>query len=158
MSKVDFTRLKELLSYNQKTGVFTRRVAQGNKKRGDIAGCVDTRGYIRIRIDGISYGAHRLAWLYVFGEWPVNVVDHVNGDRADNRIKNLRDVSQSHNMQNVHKARKDNQTKLRGAFCVGTRYRSAITTKGKTTPLGEYKTAEEAHNAYLRAKREQHIR
>ena len=91
--------LKEFLDYNLNTGIFTWKVDRQKHTKGKVAGTND-RGYARIKINGQSYAAHRLAWLYVYGEWP-NCIDHINRDRGDNRICNLRSVSHAENMKNL---------------------------------------------------------
>jgi hypothetical protein len=96
-------RLRELLHYDPWTGVFTWRVRTSNYvKVGDVAGCVSVDGYISIKIDGYSYRAHRLAWLYMTGRWPADGIDHINMDRVDNRIANLREATKSQNRMNSY--------------------------------------------------------
>jgi len=91
--------LKDALHYCPETGIFTWRVDAGTKKlSGKKAGCVHATGYIVIKINGKLYSAHRLAFLYMSGEWPVDIVDHINGNGADNRWENLR---QANKMQNA---------------------------------------------------------
>jgi hypothetical protein len=90
-------QLKEALDYNPDTGLFTWKKlpkAAHRKKVGEIAGSHDEKGYIRIGINGTVYKSHRLAWLYVYGQWPSKIIDHVNGVNDDNRISNLRDSSE----------------------------------------------------------------
>lgn len=94
------TRLQELLEYAPETGVFRWRVNRTSVRAGTMAGRLDSKGYRQISVDGQRYGAHRLAWLYMNGEWPKHEIDHVNGDRDDNRIANLRDVVRTINMRN----------------------------------------------------------
>lgn len=94
-------RLRELLDYQPDTGKFTWLVKRGNKSAGAPAGCFDADGYKVIRVDTRMYKAHRLAWLYVHGVMPTLNIDHINRDKADNRIANLRECNQSENMQNV---------------------------------------------------------
>lgn len=93
-------RLKELLSYNKKTGIFTRLVASGPSKKGSIAGYKNDQGYTMIPIDYGQYRAHRLAWLYIYGYLPENEIDHINRNRSDNKISNLRVVSRTCNLRN----------------------------------------------------------
>ena len=96
--------LRELLHYNPDTGIFTWKVGSANQvKAGDVAGCQNVLGYLRIQLQSRKYLAHRLAWLYVRGEWPKDQLDHVNRVRTDNRITNLMDVSTKQNMQNAGK-------------------------------------------------------
>jgi len=92
-------RLKELLSYDPDTGVFTWKVSMRGIKKGTSAGCQEKNRYLRISVDKTLHHAHRLAWLYVHGEWPKDVVDHINGDKSDNRINNLQSVTQKVNVR-----------------------------------------------------------
>lgn len=96
-------QLKEKLSYDQDTGEFTWKIIQRGTRKGSTAGSVNDQGYIIIRLNNVAYRAHRLAWLYVNGEFPTHEIDHVNGDRADNRLVNLRDVPRKENKKNVGK-------------------------------------------------------
>jgi hypothetical protein len=105
MVMVSPEELKRVLSYNHETGVFTRKINRGKHKAGDIAGTVMSRGYIRIGVNGRTYLAHRLAWLYVYGVWP-NEIDHVNHIKDDNRISNLRSVTHQENSRNQSKQNK----------------------------------------------------
>lgn len=150
-------RLKELLLYTPETGVFIWRV---NKNRnalcGQIAGSMHSHGYIVIKIDCERYYAHRLAWLYVFGEWPRYGIDHINGARDDNSIINLRDITQAENKQNQTKPNINNSVKCLGVSRSGRRFRAQIMISGESIELGKYDTREDAHAAYLAAKRELH--
>ena len=97
-------KLRELLHYDPETGIFTRKVSTSNSvKVGDITGCPSGPGYLLISVRSRRYQAHRLAWLYVYGEWPKDQLDHINRIRTDNRIANLRDVTQKQNHQNRSK-------------------------------------------------------
>ena len=152
-------RLRELLSYDPETGIFTWRVNRGGKAlAGTTAGSINpassgrSRGYVVIGMAGKLHKAHRLAWLYVHGTWPVSEIDHRNRARADNRIANLRDVSQPINMQNQCAARTDSTTHIRGASPLRGKYAAQIFFNGKMHYLGLFKTAEEAGAAYLAAK------
>lgn len=146
--------------YDPETGVFTRRRAvgrHGRHKKGTIAKAANSRGYTVIRVDGVLHGAHRLAWLYHHGEWP-NVIDHINGDRSDNRICNLRNVTQTENMQNLKKAPINSKSGLLGAhlFPRCKRWTARIRINGVSRRLGLFDTAQEAHEAYMAAKRRYH--
>lgn len=107
-------RLRELLSYDPVTGIFTWRVDRGgNAKRGSVAGSPNSDGYIQIKIDGVLHKAHRLAWLYVHGTWPDEQIDHRIGDRSDNRISELRPADFSENACN-RGLRSDNKSGVPG--------------------------------------------
>ena len=151
-------RLKELFTYDPETGVFTRIVQRGQRfMPGDAAGYVGIRGYSRITIDGLVLPVHRLAWLYFYGAWPTGEVDHIDGNRLNNCIKNLRDVSRSVNQQNQRLARRDNRSAgLLGVTRRGKGFQAQIRIDGKRIYLGMHPTAEMAHNTYLTAKRELH--
>lgn len=151
-------RLKELLHYEPTTGVFTWLKAGriGSNREGKQAGSRHSHGYVHVQIDGVIYGAHRLAWLYVHGVMPSLQIDHRNGVRDDNRIDNLRDASSAINAQNRHCAQRNNQTGLIGAHRHGKSFTSKIKVEGKTQHLGSFETAEAANVAYLQAKRVKH--
>lgn len=88
-------------SYNPDTGEFKRLKARGKWKANEIAGSVSkSTGYITLSIRKKLYLAHRLAWLYMYGAWPLHTIDHINGCKTDNRISNLRDVEHCENMRN----------------------------------------------------------
>lgn len=96
--------LRSILHYSPETGIFTWKVRTSRSVRvGDVAGCPDGLGYLQISVQSRLYRAHRLAWLHVYGEWPKLDIDHINRNRSDNRIANLRDVSHKQNMQNAGK-------------------------------------------------------
>lgn len=103
MAKANITaaRVREILSYDPETGVFHWRVKRGTKNAGDIAGCHDAcLGYWRITIDDRVLYAHRLAWLWMTGEHPAVLIDHIDGDRTNNRWANLRDSDHGQNRRN----------------------------------------------------------
>jgi len=96
-------RLKELFYYSPETGLITRIKKTSNRVSvGDIAGCVDSKGYVSIGVYGKTFRAHRLAFMYMTGSWP-NHVDHINGIKADNRWDNLRSVTNKENHKNMPK-------------------------------------------------------
>lgn len=145
----DQEQLKSLLDYNSETGVFVWRIANGKRVRaGDIAGCVTDRGYIRIAVLGKQYPAGRLAWLYVYGYWPEKQIDHINLNKQDNRICNLREANASENSRNKA-LRPDSETGFKGVKKQGNKYMARCQVGDKRKYLGLYETAEEAHQAYL---------
>jgi hypothetical protein len=150
--------LRERLHYDPETGLFTWRVTDRNVKAGHVAGTPHCRGYLAIAVGGIPCLAHRLAWLYVHGKWPAHQIDHINGIKTDNRIANLRDVSQSVNMQNVRKATSRSKSGVLGVSRAqwGGRWQAQLAINGKATYLGNYATEQLAHEAYLAAKRKHH--
>jgi hypothetical protein len=93
-------QLKELLHYDPITGVFTWKQCRGRQSAGSVAGAL-CHGYIRIHLDGKNYAAHRLAWLWVHGCWPENEIDHIDRNRANNSIQNLREATRGQNAQNM---------------------------------------------------------
>jgi len=150
-------RLVQLLSYDETSGHFLWRARKGHMEAGASAGSPQASGYIAIKIDSRLYKAHRLAWLYVHGEWPFGVIDHINGVLADNRILNLRDVSVSLNAQNQRSARRDNALGVLGVRKTATgKYQTRITLNGKTRQIGAFASVEEASAAYIAAKRDLH--
>lgn len=148
--------LKRELFYNPDTGIFTRLRTHRNVRAGDIAGC-DNGGYLRIRVGSRKYYSHRVAWFYMTGAWPDGEIDHINGDKADNRWSNLRVVDRCTNMQNQWRAHKRNKsTGLLGAYVVNGQFIASITANGKQRYLGTFQSAQEAHMAYLQAKQKLH--
>lgn len=149
-------RLREVLDYNPETGLFLWKMAFCRKVRvGASAGC-SYGGYKHISVDKRLYRAHRLAWLYVHGEWPAGDIDHINGNRSDNRIANLRDVSRRVNLQNIRDPKPSNKSGLLGASKNGKFWAAVIRTNGKRLFVGNFPTPEQAHHAYVEAKRRMH--
>lgn len=151
-SNLTAERLRNLLSYNEKTGDFTWIVSRGNQfsKPGMKAGFKDTYGHLGIEIDGKRYLSHRLVWLYVYGKWPDQQIDHINRIRDDNRLENLRDVPSTVNANNKGNYR-NNTTGFKGVTIKNGRFIAQITISGKCQYLGSFGTAEEANEAYQAA-------
>lgn len=149
---------RQLLAYSEDTGVLSWRVnRQGHARAGDAAGCVNrTTGYVEIGIGGLRHQAHRIAWLISHGAMPAGQIDHIDGNRGNNRLANLRDVSPAENRQNLRRAHQDNRTGLLGVRANGKRFSAQIQVAGTPHYLGTFDTPEQAHAAYIRAKREMH--
>jgi len=151
-------RLRELLRYEPETGKFFWLVDRTqNVKAGSEAGSICGK-YVQVGVDNVSIYAHRAAWALHHGAWPANDVDHINGAGRDNRITNLRDVSKDINLQNQRRARRDSGTGLLGAswYEKKGKFLAQIRVKGRTRHLGYFQTAEAAHDAYVKAKRQLH--
>lgn len=153
------TRLIQLLHYEPSTGAFTWREPPRTspRKQGDPAGGATTKGYLSIRIDGRLHKAHRLAWLYVHGAWPVGLIDHRDDDHGNNRISNLRDASKRINAENLRKPHRDNASGLLGVTRNHDRWCAQISVDGAYRYLGTHDTPALAHAAYVAAKREFHV-
>lgn len=151
---------RRLIRYQPKTGLLFWRVrVSARERKGDIAGCLNTKGYLQLSISGVQYKAHRIAWFVFYGAWPNGPIDHINGVKFDNRIDNLREATFATNAQNLHGAMRSNRSSdLLGAHFNKERqqWRTAILVGGKRHYRGPFDTAEEAHRAYLDLKRELH--
>lgn len=138
--------LKRVLDYNPETGEFTRVVKGGGRSAvGSIAGYIDNKGYRQIYICKMRYLAHRLAWLFVTGNEPKLVIDHINGSKADNRFSNLREASVPENFRNAKISRR-NTSGIKGvAFNkrVGA-YMGEIMVAGRRVSIGRHETKEAA--------------
>lgn len=150
-------RLRHLMNYSPDTGKFTRRIQCGKCAPNSVVTGTLSHGYLRASIDNKVYALHRLAFLWMTGKWPNADVDHIDGDRANNRWSNLRDVSRQVNMENLREARRNNlSTGLLGVHSHGIKFRSRIRAAGKVIELGSFETKEAAHAVYVSAKRRLH--
>ena len=152
-------QLRHLLSYDPESGALiwaTNR--RGPIRAGDIAGKIDKNGYRQVMIAGKEYAAHRLCWAIHHGAAPAGMIDHINGDKSDNRISNLRDASRAINNQNLRSAHSRNCSGLLGVTFDKSRGRfvASIFSGGKKINLGRFLSADDAHAAYVKAKRELH--
>ncbi len=147
-------QLRECLSYNPDDGTFIRLISHTNRhKAGIAAGCSTSNGYVRIYVADKQYLAHRLAFLYMTGEFPRNLVDHINGNKSDNSWSNLREINKSGNGQNTRRAWGHNKTGVLGIGRRGKKFRARIYANGKDIHLGEFQTQDEAREKYLEAKK-----
>lgn len=141
------SELKTVLEYNRDTGTFIWIENRGsNAVIGQLAGRVTANGYSYIKIGGKPYMAHRLAWLHEYGKWPTYMIDHINRNKLDNRIDNLRDVPRSLNALNSN-TRSDNTSGRKGVHKSGKRWKAAINYNTKEIIIGYFDTFEEAVNA-----------
>ena len=151
--------LQSLLRYDADTGAFEWKQMRSGIKNFPLAGSVHKKyGYLVIGIDQKRYQAHRLAWLYMHGVMPPDLIDHIDGDRLNNRIANLRLATMSENLQNRKGPAANNKLGFIGASFDKRdgRWTAWIKANGKSVYLGRYATGEEASQAYLNAKRELH--
>lgn len=141
--------LRSVLAYSQETGIFTWKVSHARRIRvGDAAGCLGSKGYLHIQLQSRLYKAHRLAWLYVLGEWPKLDIDHINRNRSDNRIANLREVTHKQNLQNAGKY-SHNTSGHTGVYWYKqtAKWQAQIAHHQKKIHLGFFNTIEEAISA-----------
>ena len=150
-------QLKELLSYDADTGIFVRLKSSGGQGIGSIAGGISPKGYIRIQMARKQYGAHRLAFLYMTGEFPVDQVDHINGVKDDNRWLNLRQATGSQNMSNQGRPI-TNTSGFKGVSWKkrDKKWKAQIMHMNRAIYLGYFTTPEAAHQAYVEAAEKLH--
>ena len=154
-------RLRELLHYDPNTGVFIRKDIAGKHSAsyqiGDVAGSTTKKGYIRICVDGEVHPAHRLAWLYMTGSWPVCQVDHWDTNKGNNAWSNLREATNGQNKANtpVYKCTKSG---LKGAYWEAKRgkWASKIRVDKRLRHVGYFDSAEDAHQAFALAASSHH--
>lgn len=157
--EITWALVRDRLAYDAEAGVFTwaKLIPHCRFKVGELAGSITRQGRWQISLHGKTYAAHRLAWLFMHGEWPREFVDHIDGDPLNNRISNLRVVPSTVNMQNQRRAHADAKVKVLGVDSDRPgRYRAKIVVNGRPVYLGRFKTPEEAAAVYLDAKRKFH--
>lgn len=138
-------------------GVLVYRNKGLRVKAGQPVGWKTDNGYLRTDIDGKKYYVHRLVWLYHNGPCGQHLIDHIDGNKTNNKIENLRLSDKSSNGLNRYKARSDSHSKMIGVISGKTKkgtktFTARLTIKGEKFHLGNYKSAEEAHQIYLQAK------
>lgn len=149
----------DTLHYDSDSGRFIWRVARPGCSVGASAGSVGSHGYVCIKLGRRSYRAHRLAWFLVHGEWPDGEIDHINGDKTDNRLCNLRVASRAENSQNRRMAHRDSAHGMLGATWnrQHRKWQSKIVANKVRHHLGYFATCAEAHAAYMAAKALLHV-
>jgi hypothetical protein len=148
----DIEILKNIIEYNPETGIFTwAKDRKGHSRKGNVAGGCHGSGYTTIRINGKDYLAHRLAWAIHYGSIPENMqIDHINGDRKDNRILNLRLATHEENCRNS-RPRKHNKSGIKGVRRMRSKWAARIRINNEEIWLGSYETSEAAAQAYKEA-------
>jgi hypothetical protein len=147
-----------LLDYNPDTGTILWKVNIGSARIGDILRANSSNGYSRVGVNKHTYYTHRLAWLLYYKEWPTKLVDHIDGNKTNNSISNLRLALPSQNTYNATLSNK-NTSGYKGVSKVSnsTKYMARIKDlDGKTKYLGLFLTPEEASEAYNKAAKELH--
>ena len=142
--------LRAAFSYDPATGAITRI---NGERPGHVVGYAGRNGYTSLTYRKRTHLLHRVAWCIAHGAWPVGQIDHINGDKQDNRLCNLRDVSPQVNSQNRHGALRNNRTAMLGVTLTKSgRYMARMLVAGRRHYLGLHDTAEAAHDAYKRAR------
>jgi hypothetical protein len=153
LNTVPVSLLHELFTYCPESGDITWEKPRSPRAvKGSKAGSLKTGGYLQIRIEGKNILAHRIAWAMHYGEWPNTFIDHINRDKIDNRIANLRLASRSENNRNIA-ARKGNKLQIKGVsyHARDRKFVAFISLGDKQKYLGGFDTAEEASLAYISA-------
>lgn len=157
LSRLPLAQAAAFLNYDPITGILTWKENMGPRaRRGRAAGYLNDDGHIRVGVRGDQYHAHRIAWFIATGCEPAGEIDHINRNKADNRIKNLRDVPASVNVQNRDGATRSNVIGVRGVRKRRRKYQAVIQVGRERRSLGFFRTAEEAGAAYLAAKAKLH--
>lgn len=146
--------IKASFRYDPETGEIFRKLPDGREKKASFYSKRQRRN--RVTFKSKKMFSYRVAWLLHHGQWPDGEIDHINGDSADDRILNLRDVPRSVNQENIRKPTARNLLGILGVSKSGKKYAAMLTVDGVSTCLGLYETPENAHAAYLNAKRIHH--
>ena len=152
-------RILEVLKYTPETGVFVWKISTGKAIAGRVAGQETKHGYVRITIDRRAYMAHRLVWACEHGSIPSFSIDHIDGNKKNNRIENLRQDPYKQNSQNIRTPGVRNTSGFLGVVLdkKSGKWRAFLRTNKKTKALGRFATPEQASEAYLSAKRIHHV-
>lgn len=147
-------QLRAELYFDYATGIFYTNRSELTVSVGHLT----KEGYVSVRAGGMSFQAHRLAWLYDKGRWPEGQIDHIDRNRANNRVENLREGDQTFNMGNQGRAHKGSKSGLLGAYfnVAKNNWYAQIRVNKVLHHLGTFSSAEEAHSAYLVEKRKVH--
>lgn len=152
-SDLTFEKAHEFLTYDKDTGFFYWKLSRmGAPKKGSLAGSITSEGYIAICVDSDRYQAHRLAWLMHYGDFPSTYLDHINRNKTDNRICNLREVSNGENCKNVG-VRKSSSSGYTGVSWhkAANKWNARIMVNWKRINLGLFESKEDAYLEYVKA-------
>jgi hypothetical protein len=149
--------LLQVLDYDKENGCFYNKKTRGAALNGYTAGCKKANGYVYVGVFRRQILCHRLVWFVEHGVWPLMVLDHIDGDKSNNRILNLRLATYSQNSIN-RKVMANSKTQLKGVWFnkKKNRYRACVRCDNKRIYLGSYRTPEEAHAAYVAKAAELH--
>lgn len=152
---ISHQRVRDLLDYDEETGVFTWRQRVGNVAAGTRAGSILSCNRRQLEVDGISIKTSRLAWFYVTGEWPSRNLDHKDCNSLNDAFQNLRECSQTQNQGNRRRP-SNNSSGYKGVHYCNTNktYLARVRFKGKCFCLGSFDDPEKAHAAYVAKARE----
>jgi HNH endonuclease len=157
MTQLTSIRLQELLDYDPISGIFKWKISRRCIKAGDVAGYKNANGYMIVMIGGKNYRSHRLAWLYMTGNWPREQIDHINCIRDDNRFINLREATQVENSRNT-KIKACNTSGFKGVNWLASRNQWMVSIRtgyGQKT-IGYFRTLNDARSAYRSAAKKYH--
>ena len=158
MADITHARLVELLHYDPENGEFhwlKKTCARHNNFKTGPVSTVDSKGYRVLKIDGKRYRQHHLAWFYMTGSFTEKFIDHVNGDKSDNRFANLREATGSQNQWNTV-IRQDNASGFKGVSFKDGKWRARCAVKGKTFELGRFSNIQDAVIAVKNFREENH--
>lgn len=141
--------LKRIVNYNPETGKMTWKAPRRGCVVGSEVGTITKFGYRNVYLAGRRYHVHRLAWLYVYGRFPKDQIDHINMNGLDNRLCNLREATQSQNQANKG-MRADNTSGVKGVTWDSSRkkWKASISVSGKMIHLGRFSEVRDAAEAY----------
>lgn len=149
--------LTDTFEYCPDTGIFTYRVYRGSRAVvGSRAGTLNSIGYRLIKIKEYLHLEHRLAWFYCFNEWPTGIIDHINKIRDDNRLDNLREVTEAENLQNMGISKR-NSSGIKGVSLQSGKWCARIRINNKEIHLGRYHLKEDAAAAYNKYKEDNNL-
>lgn len=143
---ITVAELREYVQYDDATGAIHYKCSK------KLAASKTSKGYIRLKVNGNEILAHRAAWALAFGAWPATFIDHINEDKQDNRLCNLREVTQSQNLQNQSKPMRRSSTGVRGVSKSRKKFKVHVCKDGINSYVGTFETLAAAQQAYLQAK------